>query len=176
MEVHYALASYLRGLVIQRFYDGVAVIDADGNRIEGNFIGADAGSASAAGNRCHGVSTSGVEEGRGSHNNVLGGSTPHARNLISRNGCVGVGIGPGSNNKVQGNTIGAYAGSTLPLLNARDGVYVYNASHDNTIGGPAAGEANLIAFNGGYGVMVSGDFGAASNTITRNRIHSNARR
>jgi hypothetical protein len=44
------------------------------------------------------------------------------------------------------------------------------------IGGPAAGEANLIAYNGGHGVEIDGSYGAARNTITRNRIYSNAGR
>jgi len=166
----------IRGLVIQRFNGGVFVIDADDNRIEGNFIGTDALGASAAGNACDGVIVSGLEGGRGSHNNVVGGSTPEARNLISGNGCAGVAVGPGGNNKVQGNLIGTDASGALPLPNNGDGVYVYNAAINNTIGGLAAGEANLIVFNGWYGVEVSGGYGAAGNTITRNRIHNNARR
>lgn len=164
----------VRGLVIQHFYDGIFVLDADNNHIEGNYIGTDAQGSSVAGNLCHGVSISGVEGEKGSSNNVLGGSTPQARNLIAGNGCVGVGIGPGGNNKVQGNIIGADASGTLPLPNDGDGVYVYNASKNNLIGGQAAGEANLIAFNGDYGVEIHGGFGAVGNTISRNRIHSNS--
>jgi CSLREA domain-containing protein len=166
----------VRGLVIQRFYYGVFVLDADDNRIEGNFIGTDAQGASTAGNLCVGVSINSTEGGPASHNNVLGGSSPQARNLISGNGCAGVEIGPGGNNKVQGNIIGADASGTLPLLNVGDGVYVFNATNNNVIGGEAAGEANLIAFNGEYGVEVSGGYGASGNTITRNRIHSNVDR
>ncbi len=165
----------VRGLVIQHFNGGIFVIDEDDNRIEGNFIGTDALGANAAGNACDGVTISGLEGGRGSHNNVVGGSSPEARNLISGNGCAGVAVGPGENNKVQGNLIGTDASGTLPLSNNGDGVYVYNAAVNNTIGGQAAGEANLIAFNGWYGVEVSGGYGAAGNTITRNRIRSNAR-
>jgi CSLREA domain-containing protein len=166
----------VRGLVIQSFYDGVAVIDADDNHIEGNFIGTDALGATAAGNRCHGVSISGNQGGNGSHSNVVGGSSPQARNLISGNGCVAVGIGHGAHNKVQGNIIGADASGTLPLSNQGNGVYVYNAATDDWIGGSAAGEANLIAYNDGHGVEVSGGLGAVRNTITRNRIHGNAER
>jgi hypothetical protein len=62
------------------------------------------------------------------------------------------------------------------LPNTGDGVRAYNVSNNNVIGGPAAGEANLIAYNGGHGVEIDGSYGAARNTITRNRIYSNAGR
>jgi CSLREA domain-containing protein len=163
----------VRGLVVQRFNDGISVLDASDNRIEGNFIGTDALGSADLGNRCHGVSISGVQGGPGSTNNVLGGSSPQARNLIAGNDCVGVGIGPVGNNKVLGNYIGTNASGTAALPNNGDGVYVYNVSNNNVIGGQAVGEANLIAFNGGHGVEIHGAYGAARNTISRNRIHSN---
>lgn len=164
----------VRGLVIHRFYDGISVLDRANNHIEGNFIGTDVHGSADLGNRCHGVSISGVEGGPGSTNNVLGGSNPQARNLISGNDCVGVGIGPTGNNKVLGNYIGTNASGIAALPNSGDGVYVYNVSNSNAIGGQAAGEANLIAFNGGHGVEINGNFGMVDrNIITRNRIHSN---
>ena len=115
-----------------------------------------------------------VVRGVGSSNNVVGGSQPWARNLISSNGCVGVEIGPKGNNQVQGNYIGTDVTGAAALPNNTDGVYIFNVSNDNLIGGTAEGQANLIAFNGGDGVKVSGGYGAKYNTITRNRIHSNA--
>ena len=163
----------VRGLVIQRFNDGIAIVDASNNRIEGNFIGSDAQGSDDLGNRCHGVSISGVDGGPGSQNNVLGGSSPQARNLISGNDCVGVGIGPVGNNKVVGNYIGTNASGTAALPNNGDGVRVYNASGTNMIGGQTAGEENLIAYNGKSGIEIDGSFGAAHNTISRNRIYGN---
>jgi len=165
----------VRGLVIHRFYTGIDVNDADGNRFEGNFIGTDVQGRTGLGNRCSGISLSGVQGGPGSSNNVVGGNTPQARNLISGNGCVGVEIGPTGNNRVQGNYIGTDITGTTALPNNTDGVYIFNVSQDNLIGGTAEGQANLIAFNGQNGVTVHGGFGnAVYNTITRNRIHSNA--
>jgi CSLREA domain-containing protein len=49
----------VRGLVIQRFYTGIDVVDADGNRFEGNFIGTDVHGTTALGNRCSGILLSG---------------------------------------------------------------------------------------------------------------------
>jgi CSLREA domain-containing protein len=169
----YSSNNLVRGLVIQNFNDGISVVDGDENYIEGNYIGTNALGTGAAGNRCHGISISSFEGGVGSFSNVVGGSSPQARNLISANGCVGVGIGPGENNKVQGNIIGADSTGTLPLPNARDGVYIFNAAKNNLIGGQAAGEANLIAYNIENGVNVYGGYGADGNTISRNSIHSN---
>jgi CSLREA domain-containing protein len=163
----------VRGLVIQHFNTGIEVLDADHNRIEGNFIGTDAQGASGEGNHCEAVSISGIQGGQGSWNNMVGGSAPQARNLISGNDCGGVEIGAGENNKVQGNIIGTDASGTLPLPNQGEGVRVFNASNNNMIGGQASGEANLIAFNDGYGVEIDGHYGAIGNTISRNRIHDN---
>jgi len=164
----------VRGLVIHQFYTGIDVSDANGNRFEGNFIGTDVQGRTGLGNRCSGISLSGVQGGPGSSNNVVGGSQPQARNLISANGCVGIQIGPTGSNQVQGNYIGTDVTGTAALPNNTDGVYIFNVSNDNLIGGTAEGQANLIAFNGGDGVEVSGYYGAKHNTITRNRIHSNA--
>ncbi len=163
----------VRGLVIHRFYTGIQVVDADGNRFEGNFVGTDAQGKTGLGNRCSGISISGIQGGVGSSNNVVGGSQPQARNLISSNGCVGVGIGPTGNNRVQGNYMGSDVTGAAALPNNTDGIYIFNVSNDNLIGGTAEGQANLIAFNGGDGIEVAGGYGAKHNTITRNRIHNN---
>ncbi|HID87432.1 MAG TPA: CSLREA domain-containing protein, partial [Anaerolineae bacterium] len=172
LEIHNS-NNTVRGLVIHRFYTGIDVVDADGNRFEGNFIGTDVHGSAALGNRCSGISISGVQGGPGSSNNVIGGSSPQARNLISSNGCVGVAIGPTGNNRVQGNYVGSDVTGTATLPNNTDGIYIFNVSNDNLVGGTGEGQANLIAFNGGDGVEVSGGYGAKHNTITRNRIHSN---
>ena len=55
------------------------------------------------------------------------------------------------------------------MPNALNGVEISGGSN-NTIGGADAGTANIIAFNGGQGVLV--DTGLA-NAIRRNSIHSN---
>ncbi len=163
----------VRGLVIHRFYTGIQVVDADGNRFEGNFVGTDVQGKTGLGNRCSGISISGIQGGVGSSNNVVGGSQPQARNLISGNGCVGVEIGPTGNSRVQGNYVGSDVTGTAALPNNTDGIYIFNVSNDNLIGGTAEGQANLIAFNGGDGIEVAGGYGAKHNTITRNRIHNN---
>jgi hypothetical protein len=51
-------------------------------------------------------------------------------------------------------------------------VLIAGAAQNNAIGGPAAGEGNLIAFNNEIGVRVS-DAGTSGNRIRANSIHSN---
>lgn len=164
----------VRGLVIQRFYTGINVVDASGNRFEGNFIGTDVHGSVALENRCSGILLSGVVGGAGSSNNVVGGSTPQTCNLISGNGCSGVEIGPTGSNRVQGNYLGTDATGLIALPNNGSGVRVFNVSQGNLIGGAAVGEANLIAFNNANGVTIDGGYGSAvRNAISHNRIHSN---
>jgi CSLREA domain-containing protein len=157
----------VRGLALYGFDRGIEVWGSSA-RIEGNFVGTDATGTVALGNGCVGV-----EFTNGATGNVVGGSTVAARNLISGNGD-GVALGPGGNNRLQGNYVGSDVTGNAALPNTYEGVYVFNVSQDNLIGGAGGGEANLIAFNGGDGVQVSAQFGAAvHNTISRNRIHSN---
>src|SRR6185503_4588234 len=72
-------------------------------------------------------------------------------------------------NLVHGNYIGADVSGMLNLGNSSSGVNLIGGN--NTIGGVAAGEGNLIAFNLAEGVHV--EMGAIG-SIRGNSIHSNA--
>jgi hypothetical protein len=82
-----------------------------------------------------------------------------------------------TSNVVAGNLIGTDVTGTKPLGNLLDGVHFQENASNNTIGGPAAGAGNLIAFNGGNGVTV----GAAAtddcngDAILGNSIVANAK-
>ena len=139
----------IRGLVINRApFDGIQLDSANGgNVIEGNFIGTDPTGTIARGNGRFGVSLFFVP----SANNLIGGTSPAARNLISGNGD-GVVIGsPGStNNVVRGNYIGTTASGTAPLGNGRYGVGVGNGATGNRI------LSNVIDYNGALGIDLGG--------------------
>lgn len=131
------------------------VISGSGNTVQGNLIGTDKTGTKDLGNG-FGVNAT-------SSNNVIGGTVPAARNLISGNG-YGVTISdPG--NRVQGNFIGTKADGVGALGNSEHGVSI--SDPNNTIGG-AVSARNVIAFNGGDGVSVF-----TSDDI-RNRILSNS--
>jgi photosystem II stability/assembly factor-like uncharacterized protein len=127
--------------------------------VKGNLIGTDASGVRALGNG-KGIDVQSV-------NAVIGGAEAGARNVISGNS-VGVNFG-GVSNVVVGNYIGTNAAGDAPVPNVAQGVFVFGG-FKNVLGGDAAGEGNVIAFNG-TGVLVSTS--SANNTFKGNSIFSN---
>ena len=133
--------------------------------VQGNFIGTDVTGTIALSNAGPGIRID------SSSNNVIGGTVPGARNVISGNGAEGVDISSGGGgNVVQGNFIGTNAAGSGPLGNASDGIYIGDAAQ-NALGGTSAGAANTIAYNGNAGVYVQMRPG---NAILSNSIFSNS--
>src|SRR5882724_2753096 len=91
---------------------GIVLDAADGNVIQGNFIGTNA-TGDAVASALPG--SSGVVAG--SDSNTVGGTTPAARNLVSGNSS-GVQLA-GSGNQVQNNYIGTDRSGIAPLSNNR---------------------------------------------------------
>jgi parallel beta-helix repeat protein len=78
---------------------------------------------------------------------------------------------PSTGNRVQGNFIGTQVDGISPLGNAADGVLISGpGTDDNAIGGTDAGAGNIIAYNGGSGVLIATATGTviAGNTIVSN--------
>ncbi len=148
---------------------GVLISSGDFNTVLGNKIGTDLTGNAALPNG------EGVIVVNFSSNNAIGGAAPGEGNLISGNSGFGVFILNRSNlNPVRGNKIGTNLAGTAPLPNASAGVRV-DDSQSNAIGGAGAGQANLIAFNGGVGVYIrNGGFVTIGNSIRANSIYSNA--
>ncbi len=71
--------------------------------------------------------------------------------------------------RIQGNYIGTNAAGNAPLGNGVGGIYI--AGSTAAVGGGTAATSNLIAYNNGKGVVVSGTTTRA--IIRRNSIHSN---
>ena len=140
--------------------------DATGNVVQGNFIGTDATGTVALGNG------DGVFISYAASNNVVGGTSAAARNVISGNGGPGVELyfAGTSGNRVQGNRIGVAANGSA-LGNGGDGVLVTTGAGSNRIGGTAPGAGNVIANNGASGVRVESGI---RNAILGNRIFDNA--
>ena len=128
---------------------------ATGNLVQGNFIGTNATGDAAIRNHSMGVRVSAAD------GNTFGGTAAGAGNLISGNGtatsvAIGLWLGDGSdNNVVQGNRIGTNEAGTSAVPNTGDGLSIEN-SHNNTVGGTAAGAGNLVSGNGGLGHSSSG--------------------
>jgi hypothetical protein len=146
--------------------DGIDIYTGTGNVVEGNSIGTDVSGTLALGNGGNGVLLS------GSQNTTVGGVTASARNLISANHSTGITIvtAGASGNVIEGNFIGVDASGTSALGNGGNGVAFLNGASNNRVGGTAPGAGNVLAFNGGDGVLVLGGSGDA---ILRNRIFAN---
>src|ERR1041385_797445 len=136
--------------------------------IQGNVIGLDATGTTALRNTIHGIQLQ-------FYNHIVGGTAPGARNGISGNGDSGIMVSgsDASGNVVQGNFIGTDGAGRLALPNAK-GVCVNGGPHDTPLGGAAAGQGNVIAFNLGAGVVVEAS-DCTNNAVLGNRIFSNGR-
>jgi hypothetical protein len=151
------------------FSYGIAVMSANSNTIQGNFIGTDLSGKKALANGFAGL----ILE-FGSSGNLIGGTTAGAGNVISANGSYGVYIyfTGTTNNLVQGNIIGADLTGTNALGNGFADVALFAGATGNFIGGTGAGAGNIIAFAGDSGVYVQ-DTNTVNNPIRGNSIFSN---
>ena len=177
-----APGSTIRSLVINGFSTGAIIIGpaAGGSHVEGCYIGTDVTGKSVIPNGGPGVSVF-------SSNNVIGGSTLSARNIISGN------FGPGvqvelfccmggnnsiSGNVIQGNYIGVTAQGDKALANQREGVLITTAASDafvaNTlVGGTTLGAGNVISGNAFDGIGI-GSSQTTGTTVQGNRIGTSA--
>ena len=168
--------STIRGFVISSFNagSGIAISGNGGNLIVNNYIGTNPTGTSADGN-LNGVSI------LNSSNNIIGGTTAAARNVLSGNtfssDSSGVTISGenASNNVIQGNYIGLNASGTDDVPN-RKGVTIGSLSLSpgfnvtgNLIGGTATGAGNVIAGNFGDEIDISGS-GTVGNLVKGNLI------
>jgi uncharacterized repeat protein (TIGR01451 family) len=143
--------------------------DSPGSIIQNNLIGLAADGKTPLGNQGDGIQLDDAPATQ------IGGTDPSDRNVISANRGSGISTsGDTSGLKVQGNAIGTDAHAALPLGNLGSGISL--ASSSNSIGGTAAGAANVIEFNGtgrvGAGVQLIG--AVDHNSILSNSIYANA--
>ncbi len=139
--------------------------NATGNTVAGNHIGTNAAGTAALANLI------GVVIGSGATNNMVGGATAGAGNLISGNVQSGVAIvnDGTATNTVAGNLIGTNAAGTGALPNTDNGIFIgLGNAHDNTIGGTTAGARNVISGNSHDGLLVN--TGATATIIQGNYI------
>lgn len=170
--------STVRGLVMNGVSQtsGVGIsaairIESSNNVVSGCFLGTDATGLAAANNFAGvSVATNGAQNRFVANDNVIGGTTPGARNVISGNASNGVFIVSGPQRTlVQGNYIGVNKNGNAALSNAT-GVAI-GVAGNNLIGGTAAGAGNIISGNGADGVTIDNSL---SNVLQGNIIGLNA--
>ncbi|MBI4932966.1 MAG: pre-peptidase C-terminal domain-containing protein [Actinobacteria bacterium] len=137
---------------------GVEIRGALGNRVQGNLIGTTANGGSSLPNG------TGVRVTQTSSSNLIGGTLPEARNVISGNANYGVDIvanladaGSVTNNTVYGNYIGVKPDGNSAMGNGIAGVRESGAApdrqaRDNYLSDGTPGSGNVISGNGLYGI------------------------
>jgi hypothetical protein len=154
-----------RNLISGNIGNGIQFGNAGPNTVQGNLIGTNVTGTLALGNSVVGVTLN-------SPNNLIGGTTVNARNIISGNNR-GVALGSGSNNTVQGNFIGTDLTGTIALPNPNVGVSLDTGASNNVIGGltgtPGTPPGNLISGNNGNSGVILGQ-NTSGNLIQGNII------
>jgi CSLREA domain-containing protein len=144
--------------VVSGNFNGIEVRGGS-NTVAGNYVGTTPSGTAPNGNTNFGVNVTGTD-------NLIGGTLAGSRNVISGNTKEGLQL-QSARNRVFGNIIGLDASGTVPLGNGPGfrGVIV-NGGSLNRIGGPGAGERNVISGNNGIGVWIIGN----SNSVQGNYI------
>jgi titin len=177
LTLDHAFNTTIRGLDINRFDgSGIAINGGSFQTLVGNFLGTDASGNLAEGNNQAGVFIT------NSADNVIGGTQPGDRNLVSANHFQGIHIeGAGSvANRIVGNLVGTTLSGETALGNGSqvylgDGIRLDGASY-NVIGGPTPAERNVVAGNFDDGIdlhdgsthnVVEGNYDGVDITGTR---------
>lgn len=147
-----------------------------GNSVESNIIG-----LNVSGNAALANGASGIQVANGADGNTIGGTTLGTANAISGNTKFGILIYGANNTVIQNNRIGTQANGTGSVPNGVHGIVVTQGAQGTMIGGTAAGTANIIANNGGVGVLIGSDPhegltlpAGTGNSILGNAIFSNS--
>jgi CSLREA domain-containing protein len=151
---------------------GCPVDTGGANIIQGNYLGTDkhgTGTIAAPPNVRGGISLENA-------NNVIGGTTAGARNVMSTVGVGGITLQEAGahHNTIHGNYIGVDANGTAAIAPGwgQTGITVLRAD-DNTIGGPDTNARNVIATTTGISVFGVGGV-ADDNLVQNNYIGTNA--
>ncbi len=153
----------IRGLAIGGWNPGIHV-NGPGSFVKGCFIGTDASGLVARPNG------DGIQPFNGGSGLTVGGATAEDRNLISGNNS---GIYIFENGTIiRGNLVGTDATGTVSLGNTDTGIVCQNfGGAGTTIGGPGAGEGNVISANA-RGIWLAQ--GSTVNIVQGNKIGVNA--
>lgn len=143
---------------------------ADNHIIQGNYIGSD---PTGTAPRPNGT---GIFIGGSADANLVGGTSPAARNIISGNTNYGINItGSGTNyNTVKNNYIGTDVTGAANLGNGSSGIRIANGTQNDTIG--VAGQGNIIAYNGAgsTGIALVSDNSTRQIRISGNSFFNNS--
>ncbi len=150
------------GISIGEGFPSSSVYTISNNRIGTNAAGTAALGNSALGNSWGGLLLYGAENST-VLNNLISGNQGPGMNIV--------GVNSGAeHNVIQGNRIGTDITGLVALGNDGHGV-VFDSAVGNMFGGTGPGQANLVAFNNGYGIY---EYGGAQDQLIQNSIFGNA--
>lgn len=151
-------STIIRGFVINGFRYGIYMSNG-GNTVQGCYIGTNNTATMVASND-YGIFSDATS------NNLIGGTTAAARNIISGNHFSGVCFSAPNpsniqttGNVIQGNYVGTDVSGTLALPNcttAGSTAGIFLISNNAKIGGLEPGAGNLVSGNAAYGVSATG--------------------
>lgn len=118
------------------------------NTIQGCYIGTNATGTAAAANAAAGILL------QNSHNNLIGGTTVAARNIISGNNAHGLEVIQSTDNDIRGNYIGVGADGLTAIGNTNHGILAFDNASRTHIGAAISGAGNVISSNGGSGINI----------------------
>ena len=149
--------------------EGILIMGGSDLTIQGNRMGTD-----ATGTRALGSGYAAISAGTFVTGVLIGGSEPGEGNLISGN-WIGIDLSLASNVRILGNRMGTDITGAAPLPNHYTAIVL--SAEDTTdvqIGGVAAGEGNVVAFNLGEGAGQPPGAGGIRNFGTRITIRGNS--
>lgn len=152
----------ISGNSIGVFLNSSIVVQVQGNRIGTNVLGT-AALPNLVG--VYAITPGSVQIGE----SIPGSGNPG--NLISGNATAGVFVSGGQGVSIRGNRIGTQDNGTSPLPNGGRGIEVVSTTQTTDIGGVAAGQGNVIAYNNSGGISVGA--GSSKVGIRGNSIRDN---
>lgn len=116
------------------------------------------------------ANANGIGLSESTHDNLIGGESVGARNIISGNTGNGISLTKGANgNRMVGNFVGPDVSGISGPGNGQHGIFIGAGCEQNMIGGPSLQERNFICANHGDGIRMSGA-GVERNQIIGNSI------
>jgi uncharacterized repeat protein (TIGR01451 family) len=156
----------IAGLSIVDFPDTAIALGGTGATVINNYIGVKTDGVSVDGNGHPAVLISGAS-------NVIGGTTAAARNVISGNAGAGIMLlgATATGNQIKGNYIGISPAGNAAMPNGFDAIQILDGATNNVVGGPSAGDRNVLSGNLNSGVYINetvvvGSVVAASVTVS----------
>jgi len=161
-----------RNIISDNSASGILLFSSSNVTVQGNYIGTTSSGNTSLGNAARGILIIGDSD-----NNQIGGTGTDEKNVIGGNAGAGIDIldvgGTPESNVIEGNFIGVGVDGSSDIGNSGDGILLQGSgTANNRVGGTAAGEGNIIAYNDAGGIKLLSTAGTG-NALLGNLIFAN---